>query len=89
MIAIALLRHYHLEFSQSGLLFSGSQSMDRQLTGIIAIGASLLISIPLLVGYVFFDTASSLLVSQSTVPRGKRQEETGSQILLFDKLPHD
>jgi hypothetical protein len=61
LIAIALLRRYNLEFDQSSILGGGDDYRDRQLTGTIAIGASLLISIPLLVGYVFFDAASSLL----------------------------
>lgn len=63
LIAIALLRAYELEFAQGGLLGNSDDYRDRQMTGVIAIGASLLIAIPLLVGYVFFDAASNLLES--------------------------
>jgi len=51
-IAIGLLRRYDLNF--------GNPS-DRHLTGVIAVGSSLIISIPLLVAYVFFDHSNNFL----------------------------
>jgi len=55
-IAIALLRHYNLHFG------GDSDSMiDRRLVGVIAIGSSILISVPLLFAYIFFAHASNLL----------------------------
>lgn len=52
LIAIGLLRNH------TGISFGG---FDRQYTGIIAIGSSMLISAPLLIGYVFFDHSNHLL----------------------------
>ncbi|CAL4124465.1 unnamed protein product, partial [Meganyctiphanes norvegica] len=60
IICIALLRHYNLHFGQES--WTNAQSLiDRKLVGIIAIGSSLLISLPLLVGYVFFEHSENLL----------------------------
>ncbi|KAK7082830.1 hypothetical protein SK128_024589 [Halocaridina rubra] len=59
-ICIALLRHYDLHFGSAS--WTDSQSLaDRKLVGIIAIGSSILISFPLLVGYIFFAHSSNLL----------------------------
>ncbi|XP_071525588.1 uncharacterized protein [Panulirus ornatus] len=59
-ICIALLREYNLHFGARSWL--DSQSMvDRSLVGVIAIGSSILISLPLLIAYVFFAHASNLL----------------------------
>ncbi|XP_050728370.1 uncharacterized protein LOC127004563 [Eriocheir sinensis] len=57
-ICIALLRQYNLSFGVSN---DGATAQDRQLVGVIAIGSSILISIPLLVAYIFFAHASNLL----------------------------
>merc|ERR1719239_292684 len=51
-ISIGLLRRYDLSF--------GGNS-DRDLTGIIAVGSTLIISIPLLIAYVFFDHSNNFL----------------------------
>ncbi|XP_068213129.1 uncharacterized protein [Palaemon carinicauda] len=59
-IAIALLRQYDLHFGSDS--WTNSQSLaDRRLVGIIAIGSSILISLPLLIGYIFFAHSSNLL----------------------------
>ncbi|XP_069195534.1 uncharacterized protein [Procambarus clarkii] len=57
-ICIALLRQYHLHFGSENW---ASSLEDRRLVGIIAIGSSILISLPLLLAYIFFSHASNLL----------------------------
>lgn len=57
-ICIALLREYDLHFGAE----SWHKSLaDRRLVGIIAIGSSILISLPLLLAYIFFAHSSNLL----------------------------
>ncbi|KAG0715072.1 hypothetical protein GWK47_001387 [Chionoecetes opilio] len=58
-ICIALLRNYNLDFGAGSR--DGATAQDREYVGIIAIGSSILISIPLLVAYIFFAHASNLL----------------------------
>jgi len=92
LIAIALLRGYQLEFAQGGLLVNGDDYRDRQMTGVIAVGSSLLISIPLLVGYIFFDCANNLLVSPATnlVLRSSNKTGISSSIEYnyYEKIIH-
>ena len=61
LICLGLLRHYGLDFGASGWADSDS-FRDRYLVGVITLGASILIAIPLVVGYVFFESGSNLLV---------------------------
>ncbi|XP_045109182.1 uncharacterized protein LOC123503462 [Portunus trituberculatus] len=58
-ICIALLRNYNLGFGVGSR--DGATAYDRELVGTIAIGSSILISIPLLLAYIFFAHASNLL----------------------------
>ncbi|KAK3877137.1 hypothetical protein Pmani_004699 [Petrolisthes manimaculis] len=60
-ICIALLRHYNLHFGGEGGWGSSQSLLDRRLVGIIAIGSSILISLPLLFAYIFFAHSSNLL----------------------------
>lgn len=62
-ICIALLRHYGLNFGADSVWGNSQSMLDRRLVGIIAIGSSILISLPLLFGYIFFAHSSNLLVS--------------------------
>lgn len=62
---IALLRIYNLGFAKSagvldGLFSNDSGILDRTLVGHIALGASVLISLPLLFGYIFEQTSGGL-----------------------------
>ncbi|KAL7645051.1 UNVERIFIED_CONTAM: hypothetical protein RMT77_003421 [Armadillidium vulgare] len=62
IICLILLRQYRLDFGGNERIFSSNDdNYDRFLVGVVALGSSVLIATPLLVGYVFFDTASSLL----------------------------
>ncbi|KAK8374176.1 hypothetical protein O3P69_018912 [Scylla paramamosain] len=58
-ICIALLRNYSLNFGYDRRNVVSQD--DREMVGVIAIGSSILISIPLLVAYIFFAHASNLL----------------------------
>ncbi|XP_037804692.1 uncharacterized protein LOC119599023 isoform X2 [Penaeus monodon] len=59
-ICIALLRQYDLHFGAESWL-NAQSLVDRKLVGVIAIGSSILISLPLLIAYVFFAHSSNLL----------------------------
>ncbi|XP_069974278.1 uncharacterized protein [Penaeus vannamei] len=59
-ICIALLRQYDLHFGAESW-HNGQSLVDRKLVGVIAIGSSILISLPLLIAYVFFAHSSNLL----------------------------
>ncbi|XP_076068514.1 protein snakeskin-like [Oratosquilla oratoria] len=61
LTCIGLLRAHGLHFGSGGSFFDARADNDRFLVGVIAIGSSIIISTPLLLGYVFFDHSSNLL----------------------------